>query len=502
MKIKTIIIVLLLGCMVGCSKLGFDDAKISDRQSELPVALENNSSLAEISAPKIIRRLDRNLPANYNPQVKIVAPRQDETLNQTDIKVELTVDNFNVFKDSRFGLGNHINLIIDNEPLQAIYNVEEPIVIKNLAPGTHTVRAFAVLPWGESIKRDNAYAQTTFNVLTETQENLPNSQYPLLTYNSPTGAYGAEPILLDFYLSNSSAKSSKSTDIKPYSVRATVNGTSFAIDNWQPYYLTGFKPGENWIQLELIDGSGKVVENTFNNTVRVFNYDPQQKDTLAELVTEQISLNDARSIVEPDYYVEPVETPEVIDFETTSEPEVIVEEPESSASSSVAEIDDNLNSQIESEIDSVAEPKKIVSSIEQKSEDFEALVENDPEEQVMDTVESLPANPPSIIDLSASENTVEAQTEASLTIEEAPKIVISELDDNANLAEITIPQPKSVEITESEIAITIPKSQPEPKPEPELEVPRSSKISLWWKKTLVGIRRTIETLAKKLPNEV
>ena len=95
-----------------------------------------------------------------------------------------------------------MNLIVDNEPFQAIYNIDRPITIKNLAPGSHTIRAFAVTPWGESFKNEGAYAQTTFNVLTETNDNRPDFSRPLLTYNSPTGTYGAEPLLLDFYLTN------------------------------------------------------------------------------------------------------------------------------------------------------------------------------------------------------------------------------------------------------------------------------------------------------------
>ena len=30
-------------------------------------------------------------------------------------------------------------------------------------------------------------------------------------------------------------------------IRATIDGTSFIIENWQPIYLTGLKPGDNWV---------------------------------------------------------------------------------------------------------------------------------------------------------------------------------------------------------------------------------------------------------------
>ena len=507
--VKTIIIILLFSCLIGCERLNLGDFLIGDRPSELPVSAANNSSLAETSAPKIIRKLSQNLQQD-SPRIKIVAPEAGQTLEGTDVEIELAVEDFLVFKDDSLGLGNHINLIIDNELVQAIYNIEEPIIINNLAPGTHTIRVFAVRPWGESVKSKEAYAQTSFNVLTETQDNLPNPDYPLLTYNSPTGTYGAEPILLDFYLNDSNFRSGNSINLEQYSVKATVNGTSFLINDWQPYYLTGFEPGDNWIKLELIDRSGNTIENAFNNTVRVFEYDPQQEDALAKLVTERVSFNDAKLIVNPDSYIKPAQTPEIIDFEAIAEPEtVIVDESEEEAISLAPETSDrNLNNQTEiSKIDSVAEPTAIVPLVEQKSEDIKVLVDDDLSKQIETTaIDSVNRELSPLVDsrdkpadLSTIEN-AEPEIKAPLTADKAQKIIISEPDASENpVAEITIPQPKSVEITESEIAITIPDSQTQP--DPDLQE-RSPKATLWWKKILVGIRQTIEALARKLPSEV
>ena len=495
--IKTIIIILLFSCLVGCDRLNLDDSLVGDRPSQLPVSAANNSNIAEITAPKTIRKLSQNLQKD-SPQIKIVAPKAGQTLKRTDVAIELAVEDFSVFKDDRFGLGNHINLIIDNEPLQAIYNVEEPIIIKNLAPGTHTIRAFAVYPWGESVKTKEAYAQTTFNVLTETQDNLPNPDYPLLTYNSPTGIYGAEPILLDFYLSNSDLGSDESNNFEQYSVKATVNGTIFIINDWQPYYLTGFETGDNWIQLELIDRDN-TIENAFNNTVRVFKYDPQQENALAKLVTDRLSLDDAKSIVNRDD-VKLVETPEIIDFEEIAEPDIVVGDEANLLTPETSErnLDERTEVSID-EIDSVTEPIAIAPLVEQKSEDIEVLVEDNLNEQIDATDFD---RKPSLVDssdkptVSIAENAIEPETEALI---DTQKIIISEPDASGNpVAEIIIPQPNSVEITESEIAITI----PEPQTQPDLDIQRSPKVTLWWKKILVGIRQTIEAIAKKLPSEV
>ena len=324
--LRTIISILLISCSIGCQQL-VDDVSTSDRpQESLSAVLK--SSLSEVTTPKTIGELKQSLE-QYSPQVKIITPREGKTFERTDIELELAVEGLPVFQDDRLKLGNHLNLIVDNEPLPPVYDLEQPILLKNLIPGTHTLRVFAATPWGESFKNKGAYAQATFNVLTETNGNYPNPKLPLLTYNSPTGTYGAEPILLDFYLRNPDFILNKSdNEIEKLSIRATVNGTSFIIKKWQPYYLTGFKPGENWVQLELIDEFGNDIENAFNNTVRVFDYNPQQQDALAKLVTNRLPANEAQAIVDRDYYLQPVEIPEIIGSENNSEPETIIDVPD------------------------------------------------------------------------------------------------------------------------------------------------------------------------------
>ena len=87
------------------------------------------------------------------------------------------------------------------------------------------------------------------------------------------------------------------------------------------------------------------------------------------------------------------------------------------------------------------------------------------------------------------------------------KILITESNSpeetEETIAEIIIPQSKSIEIAESEveldIAIAIPTAQPD---DNSSESESTSVKFLWWKKILVGVRQTIEALARQLPSEV
>jgi len=268
-----------------------------------------SGTVAEASPPPVIQALRQELE-KYQPQVMILSPQPQEVLQDNTVTVRFQVKDLPIFKHPQLGLGPHLHLFLDNQPYQAVYDLNQPLILQDLTPGTHILRAFASRPWHESFKNEGAYAETIFHIFTQTQDNSPNPDLPLLTYSRPQGAYGAEPILLDFYLTNAPlhlvAQESSEDDIPDWRVRATVNGNPFILDRWQPIYLKGLKPGKNWVQLEILDEKGNPVQNVFNNTVRIINYEPGGKDTLSQLVQGQLSVEQARGMVDPNYQL-PVE---------------------------------------------------------------------------------------------------------------------------------------------------------------------------------------------------
>ncbi len=273
-----------------------------------------SGDIVEVSPPETIQTLRRDLEI-YQPQVTIVSPEVDEVFQNDQVEVRLQIRDLPIFKSSELELGPHLHVIVDNQPYIAVYDLSKPLILPDLEPGTHTLRVFAARPWHESFKNAGAYAQTTFHIFTKTQNNNPDPALPLLTYSRPKGTYGAEPILLDFYLTNAPLRlAATENNLANWRIRCTINGQSFVLDSWQSIYLTGFKPGKNWIKLEFIDSQGNFVKNVFNNTARTITYDPKSKDTLSQLVTGEISADVARGIVDQDYTVKiplpsPTETP-------------------------------------------------------------------------------------------------------------------------------------------------------------------------------------------------
>ncbi|WOD39350.1 hypothetical protein [Nodosilinea sp. E11] len=292
--------------------------------------------MAEVSPPAALETLKQIIDA-YTPQVRILSPRPGEVLNDTTAAVRLQVRGLPLFRNDDWQLGPHLHLFIDNEPYQAIYDLSEPITFEGLSPGTHTLRVFASRPWHESFKNQGAFDQRTFHVIAPTPQNELDASAPLLTYSRPQSSYGAEPIMLDFYLTNAplhmSAQADANDDLHDWRIRCTVNDQSFVFDQWQPIWLKGFKPGRNWVQLELIDDAGNPIDNRFNNTVRIIDYQPGGTDTLSRLVRGELTLQEVAGIIDPTYVPPlpepaPVSEPEGTATESAEAPVPEVDEPQ------------------------------------------------------------------------------------------------------------------------------------------------------------------------------
>ncbi len=291
-----LLVVLALGLWSCGDRL---DARLASDLNREPTPV-TTQALTEVATPSLITELRQELD-QYQPQVKILSPQPDQTFDSTTIDVQLQVNDLPIFKDEELGMGPHIHLFVDDQPYIAVYDTSKPVTLENLSPGSHLIRAFASRPWHESFKNEGAYAETTFNIFTKSNNNIPDFQQPLLTYSRPQGTYGAEPIMLDFYLTNAPlhfiAQADNSDDVNDWRIRITINGESFILDDWHPIYLEGFKKGENWLKLEFIDDQGELLENTYNSPVRVINYDPKLNDTLAKLVQNKLSLRTAKRLV-------------------------------------------------------------------------------------------------------------------------------------------------------------------------------------------------------------
>jgi hypothetical protein len=305
-------LVLTIG-MTGCERSVEIAPNLPENTVSTSVLAAPDGPLSEVNTPTSIDRLAPSL-AKLQPQVSILSPQSNQILDDDRVSVKFQVSNLPIFKSKELGLGNHLHVILDKQTYRGVYDLTQPLVFENLALGTHTLRVFASRPWHESYKNPGAYAQTTFHVLTKTAENDPDPHQPLLTYSRPAGKYGAEPMMLDFYLTNAPDRletTDRAASIPDWKIRVTINNQQFNVDRWAPIYLQGFKPGKNLVKMELLDDRDNPIPNVYNESIGVFDYDPQSTDSLSQLVQGEISADLARSLVDPNYAIASTPVPAI-----------------------------------------------------------------------------------------------------------------------------------------------------------------------------------------------
>ena len=253
------------------------------------------------------------------PAIKIVTPAMNATINGSTVNVKLDLSGdlkgYMPHKDPATGKGNHIHVILDNQPYEAYYEINQPFELRNVAEGKHTLRVFPSRPWHESYKSDGAFQMVEFTVkgggdaakptttkdgqvmaspaakaepskaaaatasatppregkdyTTPSKAGDVDATKPLLTYSRPKGEYKAEdadPIMIDFWLSNAKLQG----DGGQYRVRYSIdNGEAKFLDKWEPIWLSGWISGKHTVKLELVDKDGNLVDNGgYNSTTR------------------------------------------------------------------------------------------------------------------------------------------------------------------------------------------------------------------------------------------
>nr|MDZ8036488.1 hypothetical protein [Nostoc sp. CreGUA01] len=305
-------LVLVCGLSSCGDKAGSQEVSIGNQEKGARIS-QVSKQFSEVAPPTVIQEL-RPILELYQPQVTIITPKPDEVFSDNKVTARFQVKDLPIFKDPQLQLGPHLHVFLDNQPYIPVYDLNQPLVLPDLSPGTHTLRVFASRPWHESFKNEGAYAQTTFHVFTKTDDNNPASSLPLLTYSRPQSSYGAEPILLDFYLTNAplhlAASENAKDEFSDWRIRCTINGESFIFDRWQSIYLKGWQPGKNWVKLEFLDNQGNPLKNAFNTTVRLIDYQPKAQDTLSRITRGELTANEVRAIVDPNYKFTPTPTVE------------------------------------------------------------------------------------------------------------------------------------------------------------------------------------------------
>lgn len=185
------------------------------------------------------------------------------TVSETSQKTDL----FKNLKD-----GQEIRVVIDGSKNFLTANEEEnrssigqdtseyfesKIQLKhNFGNGSHVIRAFAVKPWGESLKGPRVFSAVSF--VNGGGDKIDISK-PYLTYNEPSGNrnyQAGEPILVDFLLSNTELSGGRYVKLK-------IDGHEETLKEWAPYKLLINRPGTYTLSLTLHEPTGAEITPLF-----------------------------------------------------------------------------------------------------------------------------------------------------------------------------------------------------------------------------------------------
>jgi len=270
-------------------------------------AAKPTQTLNVVDTPDRIKTLmtERGEQERAAPTLKVTEPKAGSTVTSSTVKVSVglagDLKGYTPHKDPATQMGNHIHVILDNQPYEAYYEIGKGFELRNVADGEHTLRVFPSRPWHESYKNEGAFQMVKFTVknggadaskpatssngntmanantaptpegkdMKESTAGAIDAAKPLLTYSRPKGEYKAvesDPIMIDFWLANAKLVG----DGGEYRVRYTVDGGEPKfIDKWAPLWLSGWTAGTHSIKLELVDKSGSLVDNGgYNSTTR------------------------------------------------------------------------------------------------------------------------------------------------------------------------------------------------------------------------------------------
>lgn len=235
----------------------------------VPDTSANREAIAAVMpAPQVV--VGTNSPIEgATPTLRVTSPRNGARIARGAVNVRLTLTNWSLAPDP----GNHVHVIVDNEPYIAVRDVSREFDLAalvrdnlghDLQPGSHVVRVFPSRPTHESVKTEGAFATFTFVYGAPTEGFSFDAAAPLLTFSRPKGCnVQGTRILLDFYLTNVPALAADG-----YRVHYTIDGNNAGdITNWAPHYIENLMPGEHTIQLQLTR-NGEAVPGPFNDTTR------------------------------------------------------------------------------------------------------------------------------------------------------------------------------------------------------------------------------------------
>jgi len=243
--------------MVSCSQATEGREDDSDVQESTEVVVEDSG----------VRMTDFPASNAFQDAVLLGGKYRDGSFNFSVENYELgsQTEDASVKMCANSDKGQHIHLIVDNEPYAAKYTSEFE---HEIADGSHYILAFLSRSYHESIKSASSYQARKMDIEDGNVVDFSEIDQPMLFYSRPKGTYvgkaNTDKVMLDFFLLNANIGSD-------HFVKAEINSEKeILFDAWKPVFLEGLPMGDNKIKLTLVDKEGLALDVPNNPVERVF----------------------------------------------------------------------------------------------------------------------------------------------------------------------------------------------------------------------------------------
>ena len=268
--------------ILGCEQ---DNGSVDEEvvEEETVVVEETESSPEPDTSERGVKiEIGDRSPAFPGAKTRFASLKDGDVLEDLNVSVVVEVENYELGVQTdterakeiaNSAKGQHVHIILDNDPYFANYEAGTPFEIGVLDEGPHTLLVFPSRSYHESVKSSDAAQIVNFYVGKEEGEFMLDKSKPTIIYSRPKGEYkgdNAKKIMLDFYLNN--VELGDDGYKAKYTIKRKESDTeavSITLTEWTPAFVTGLASGEYVITLRLLDKDGNVAEGPFNNTERV-----------------------------------------------------------------------------------------------------------------------------------------------------------------------------------------------------------------------------------------
>jgi len=210
------------------------------------------------------------------PTISIIFPAEGDVIAAGEtVKLKVDLQGLTL-GDKAF----HVHVWVDDKPYAAMYDAFVPFEIKDLAPGTHSIRVAPSRPWHELFKNEGAYDAVNFVVGTsEPVHSKIDFSKPTLTYSRPKKNLehpyvDARNLIFDWYLSGTTLGEDG------VYLRMTMNDKVFLITSWSPLFFENAPAGDYSVKLELMQ-DGELMDANFNPFTATFKVLPEDPSAIA-----------------------------------------------------------------------------------------------------------------------------------------------------------------------------------------------------------------------------